>query len=374
MGVYGLRGTIRRIGLQSNLKNFYQQPSHIGNQDLNSHNAKKIEFDSKGNKLNAEVFAEWLRRQGYDIEKTTSSHWYEASPRVYQAFPYHWLIQPPEEELLSLLRQKRAIALRYSSPVVNTVGCISYHAIYDKPDYTLDILDRRSRQNIRKGLKNCSVDAISFERLAEEAWWLENDTASRQGRQLKINKNIWRRRYKAAADLPGFEAWGALVDGRLVASLFTFQMEDCCEMISQQCHRDYLNARVNNALSFVVTRTMINRTGIKSVFYSLQSLDAPASVDQFKFRMGYSAKPVRQRVVFRPSLGPIINRASYAIVKRLSKCRPNNPLLSKAEGMLRFYLEGRSLPAAQDWPECLIDQKIELLEEMKMQGGMQNEA
>ena len=324
--------------------------------------------------MNAEIFAEWLRRQGYDVEKTPSSHWYEASPRVYQAFPYHWLIQPPEDELLSLLRQKGAIALRYSSPVESTVGCISYHAIYDKPDYTLDSLDRRSRQNTRKGLKNCRVETISFERLAEEGWWLENDTASRQGRQLKINENIWRRRYMAAADLPGFEAWGALVDGRLVASLLTFQMEGCCEMISQQCHRDYLNARVNNALSFVVTRTMINRSGIKCVFYSLQSLDAPASVDQFKFRMGYTAKPVRQRVVFRPLLAPVLNKASYAVVNRLSEYRPDNPLLSKARGMLRFYLAGRCLPAEQDWPECLVDRKIELLEEMKMQGGMQNEA
>ena len=324
--------------------------------------------------MNADIFAEWLRRQGYDVEKTPSSHLYEASPRVYQAFPYHWLIQPPEEELLSLLRQKRAIALRYSTPIDNTPGCISYHAVYDEPTYTLDGLGRRSRQNIRKGLKNCRVRTISFERLAEEGWLLETDTASRQGRRMTISKEIWRRRYITAADLPGFEAWGALVDDRLVASLFTVQIEDCCEMISQQCHRDYLNARVNNALSFVVTRTMINRTGIKSVFYSLQSLDAPASVDQFKFRMGYTAKPVRQRVVFHPSLAPVINKTSYAVVKRLSKRRPDNPLLSKAEGMLRFYLGGRSLPAEQDWPECLIDQKIKLLEEIKIQGGMQNEA
>jgi hypothetical protein len=275
--------------------------------------------------------------------------------------------------LFSVLHKKRAIALRYSSPVANTLGCISYHAIYEKPDYTLDSLDRRSRQNIRKGLKNCQVETISFERLAEEGWLLEKDTADRQGRQLKIDKNVWRRRYMAAADLPGFEAWGALANGNLVASLFTIQVEDCCEMISQQCHRDYLNARVNNALSFVVTRTMINRTEIKSVFYSLQSLNAPASVDQFKFRMGYTAKPVRQRVVFRPTLAPFINKASHAIIKRLSERRPNNPFLSKAKGMLRFYLEGMCLPTEQDWPECLVDRKIELLEEMKMKGDMQNE-
>jgi hypothetical protein len=311
--------------------------------------------------MNAEIFAEWLRRQGHSVVRTTSSYWYEASPRVYQAFPYHWVIQPTEEELSSLLDQKRAIALRYSTPVDSPLGCISYHAIFDEPSYTLDGLDRRSRQNIRKGLKNCRVEPVSLERLAEEGWLLEMDTTSRQERQATISEEIWSRRYMAAADLPGFEAWGALVDDRLVASLLTFQMEDCCEMISQQCHRDYLNARVNNALSFVVTQEMINRDGIQSAFYTLQSLDAPPSVDEFKFRMGYKAKAVRQRVVFHPWLEPFINNFIHATVARFLRRYPGNRTLAKAEGMLRFHLQGKRRIKEQDLPECLVDRKIDLV-------------
>jgi len=179
------------------------------------------------------------------------------------------------------------------------------------------------------------------------------DTISRQGRQATISEAAWRRRYMAAADVPGFEAWGALVDGRLVASLLTFQMGDCCELISQQCHQDYLNARVNNALCFLVTQTMVDRPGIRSIFYTLQSLDAPPSVDEFKFRMGYEAKPVRQRVVFNPWLAPIFNRISHAAVKQLLRRHPDHPTLAKTEGMLRYYLEGRHPLNEQSWPECL---------------------
>ena len=73
--------------------------------------------------MNADIFAEWLRIQGHNVVRTTSSYWYDASPRIYQAFPYHWLIQPTEIELLSLLRQKRAIALRYSTPIESPLGC-----------------------------------------------------------------------------------------------------------------------------------------------------------------------------------------------------------------------------------------------------------
>jgi len=304
-------------------------------------------------RMNADVFAEWLRRQGYRVVRTASSYWYEASPRVYQAFPYHWTIQPTEDELLQLLRQNRAIGLRYSTSVDKPIGRISYHAVYDQSHYTLDDLDRRTRQNIRSGLKNCRVEPISFERLATDGWLLEMDTVDRQERRTKLSEQTWRKRYLSAADLPGFEAWGALVEDRLVASLLTFQMEDCCEMISQQCHRDYLKVRANNALCFVVTQTMVSRTGTRSIFYALHSLDAPPSVDEFKFRMGYVAKPVRQRVVFHPWLAPVFNGISHAAVKQLLRRYPDRPTLAKAEGMLSFYLEGKRPLNEQDWPECL---------------------
>jgi hypothetical protein len=62
--------------------------------------------------------------------------------------------------------------------------------------------------------------------------------------------------------------------------------------------------------------------------------------------MRYTAKPVRQRVVFHPWLRPMFNPASYAVIKAGLHLWPGNPVLSKVEGMLRFYLQGR-LPIAQ---------------------------
>jgi hypothetical protein len=209
---------------------------------------------------------------------------------------------------------------------------------------------------VRAGLKTGSVQPIPFEQLAQDGWRLEQDTAERQGRRTLFDEQSWHIRCMAAADLLGFEAWGVLTDGRLVASLLTFQMDDCCEMISQQCHRDYLQARVNHALAFGVTETMVNRAGIRSIFYALHSLDAPPSVDEFKFRMGYVAKPVRQRVVFHPWLAPLAHRASHACLRQALRRYPSDPRLSKAEGMLRFYLQGRRPLHEQNWPACLADQ------------------
>ena len=89
----------------------------------------------------------------------------------------------------------------------------------------------------------------------------------------------------------------------------------------------------------------LSRPGVTGMFYSLHSLDARSGVDQFKYRMGYGAQPVRQRVAFHPWAAPFFNRATHAALRRLAQWQPGAPVLAKAEGMLRFYLEGR--PAGQ---------------------------
>jgi hypothetical protein len=316
---------------------------------------RPLAAQSEYTSASTEVFATWLSRQGHRIGRTASSYWHSQGSGVYQAFPYHWVLAISDAELHSFLRRVRGVGLRYSTPVDASLGQISYHAVLETGEYELDTLGKWARKNTRRGLKHCDVAPISFQRLADEGWALQQDTLARQGRGLVVSAESWQRRCHAAADLPGFEAWGAIVAGRLAASVITFQMDDCAYMLYQQCHRDFLADHVNNALSFVVTKTMIERPQIKSILYGLHSLDAPASVDEFKFRMGYTARPVRQRVVFHPWLAPAFNRVSYAAVQRLARWLPDSPTLAKTEGMLRFYLAGRRPLAQQPWPAALLD-------------------
>ena len=300
--------------------------------------------------MNPEIFTEWLRQQGHHVIRTKSSYWFNQGPRVYQAYPYHWVIQPSEDELIHLLKKYRLIGIRYSAPIDFSLGCKSYHALFDKPTYDLNTLEKWARKNVRQGLRHCNIESITFERLAEEGWDLQLDTLSRQGRRVALTKEMWRKRCISAGELPGFEAWGAIIRGNLAASVITFQMSDCCYMLYQQCHRDYLADHVNNALCFSVTKEMVQRDQIKSILYGLHSLDAPPSVDEFKFRMGYTAKPVKQRVVFHPLVAPLFNNITYKLIKAISSWSPSNPALAKTEGMVRFYLEGKNHSTANFMP------------------------
>jgi len=298
--------------------------------------------------MTPEIYSEWLRRQGQRVIRTESSYWHSQGMGVFQAFPYHWLIEPDEKECRELMFRHRALALRYSMPAHDgQSGSSCYHTVYTADDYEIETLSAWARKNVRRGLRNCTVEPISFERYVEEGWALRLDTLARQQRRMKESKQDWRHRYASARDLDGFEVWAAEVNGRLGATLVTFQMDRWAYLLYQQCHSDYLREHVNNALSFVVTRTLIRRPELRGIFYGMQSLDAPASVDEFKFRMGYEAKAVRQRIVFHPYVAPLINRYTHAAARQLSAWKPSNRFLAKAEGMFRFSLAAKNpaLPA-----------------------------
>jgi hypothetical protein len=311
--------------------------------------------------MNADIFAEWLRRHGHRVIRTASSYWYDAGPRIYQAFPYHWTIEPSDEELRRLLLENNAIGLRYSAPISAPQGKVSYHVICEDTNYDLASLRRQVRQNVRRGLEFATIELIPMSRLATEGWSLQRDTLERQERAGADTEHSWHRLCMSAQDLPGFEAWGAIHEGQLAAAFLAFRCDDCYTLRYEQSATAHLESRVNNAIFYVVTHEALKRDGIARVFCTLQSLDAPASVDQFKFRMGYTAKPVRQRVVFHPWLAPLFNRMTHAGTRWILKHWPNNPSLAKMEGMLRFYLDGKHPANQQEWPDCLIDRKIEFL-------------
>ncbi len=312
--------------------------------------------------MNAETFAEWLKRQGYLVVRTESSYWFNQSVRVFQAFPYHWLVRPEESELKLLFGAHKALGLRYSTPLNSPEGYVSYHNIYNRPTYDFVDLKSNARNHVRQGLQHCEVTPIDFETLAEEGWNLLSDTLARQGRNAAVTKQSWQRRCRAAQGLPGFEAWGAFVNGKLGASLLSVQIDDWYHILYQQSSRDFLNYRVNNVLTFKVTQNALERPGVRSIHYGLHSLDAPASVDSFKFYMGYMSYPVRQRIVYNPLIKPFANRHTLAVAERMPQAIQNMGLFSKAKGMLYYYLAGQQSLDAQPWPECLAVNKQSILQ------------
>jgi len=298
-----------------------------------------------------ETGVEWLKRQGHRVVCSQSACWYNAAPGVFQAFPYHPVMSPSENELRKVLRGARALALRYSTPTSSPVGKPSYHVVYAKPVYGFEQVSRQTRQNIRKGLEYAAIEPVSFSRLAREGWTLRAETLARQGRLKSENEAWWKRLCLSADGLPGFEAWGAIHEGKLVASLIAYLARGYFLMLYQQSLTGHLKFGINNALGFVFTQKALARPGVKELSYGLESLDATRQVDEFKFRMGYEAMPVRQRVLFHPCLTPFVCPAVMRIVGYLGGRLLHSPRWLKAAGLIRFSLEGNLQASLQECPE-----------------------
>jgi hypothetical protein len=310
--------------------------------------------------LNADTFAEWMRRQGHQVIRTESSYWYDAGPRVLQAFPYHWLIRPSHDEINSLMTRHGILSLRYSTPLDFPAGKISYHIGLHLP-YHMDMLKSQSRNGVKRGLSHFQLERIPFERLAKEGWVLMYDTLDRQNRLRSMTQVEWERVCQAAVDLPGLEAWAAISGGELAAALIVCQIDDIWSVPYALSHRKFLGNHVNNALFYGVSCNLLAREGVKEIFFTVQSLDASPTVDDFKLRMGLIPKAVRQRVEFHPLLKPLAKPGTHKVFTKLLQRDEGNPLIAKAEGMLRFHLEGQQPLALQHWPECLAAHKEELL-------------
>ena len=310
--------------------------------------------------MNAEIFADWMRKQGHRVFRTRSSYWHEAGPRVLQAFPYHWQITPDDKELRDLMVGNGIAALRYSTPINSPNGMVSYHVVLHKP-YEMGKLKCQARNGVKRGLEHFKFEQISFERLATEGWVLQQDTLARQDRLRSMTQTKWELLCRSADGLPGFETWAAIFEGELAGAVIICRIDDVFNVPYAMSHSRFLSDHVNNAIFFSVSCEMLAREGVSSVFYTVQSLDAPANVDEFKFRMGFEPKAVRQQVQFHPLLQPFATPMVHNWIQKLLKRDPSNPMLAKGEGMLHFYLEGKHNLTEQKWSECLVDQREKLI-------------
>jgi hypothetical protein len=304
-----------------------------------------------------ENLTNWYTKQGYRVIITPSSGWVELVRGVFQAFPYHWIVTPSDEELKFLFKHHFVIAIRYSAPVRSSQGQISYHIVYDRKDYPLSPLP----SNTKKGLKYATFAPISLKVMAEEGWILRNDTLVRQGREHAESKEFWQRLCLSAEGIPGFEAWAAIHQGELAATILTYTLGDTVSILYQQSKTECMVLGVNNALTYAFTHEVLQRKGIQCIFYGLHSLDAPASVDKYKLSMKYRAKPLRQKVIFNPIIQPLVNQMSYKLILQVKNWLPSVCVLNKVEGMMRFYLYGNYPLIEQSWPEILMDKKEEFL-------------
>ena len=293
--------------------------------------------------------AEFFDRIGQRAIRSESSWWHEVQSHVLLSFPYHKLIEPGEDEINQLFRKYNLRAIRYPTPL-DAFGFPSTMELNSNREYELSCLHSTARRQTRQGLKNCTVEEIDFDSLAEHGLALNQDTAKRQGRQsLFANADYWHRYCQAAKDTPGFTAWGAMVGEELGSYVIAAVFDGWVNCLQSNSSSALLDKRPSNALLFEMTRHYLRDVPGLQICYGIGSLEDLPQLDRFKVRMRWELKPIKQRIVFSKKIRCIFSLAQEPCLKVLGRIFPKSYTVRKTSAMIRLYRQqSYDVPAYDD--------------------------
>jgi len=262
--------------------------------------------------------------------RSAGTFWYAVHRMVFISLPYDHAIRPTNLELLKLFSRTPALALRYpvAASGLNTNGGMM---VCDRPGYDLSALQPKARNQTRKGLRECSIERVEFDALAEMGYPLNEQTWQRQGRSsTDLPPRRWRQYCRAAAQTPDMEAWGAFVQGRLAAFVVCALVERSYNILHQSSHTELLSHDPNNALAFTVTKRALERTGVDRVGYGLKSVEVTEGLQHFKLAMGFSLLPLDERIVLHPLLRFCLALGGRQALKWAAARQPRSDFWRKA--------------------------------------------
>lgn len=295
--------------------------------------------------MDAAAYAGFLRAMGHRVVATPSAYWFDANKLFYLSAPSHRMYSPTAEELRPLWRHFPCLGVRFAAPISGP-GRVSYQIVCDNPDFSIESLSGNIRSKVRRGLKRCEVRNVPLDEIAVAGRAANADTVSRQGRGGVLEGERWDRFFRATQATPGFEGWGAWCEGELAAFLITATFDDGVEFLLARSRSDLLAAYPNNALIFTVTEEMLVRRKAPQITFGLESLEPVGPLDEFKFGMGFEARPLRQRVVFHPLFRPLVQsaRVRRAMQQWSERRGADGVFWRKAAGILRFADDSAGAP------------------------------
>jgi len=195
----------------------------------------------------------------------------------------------------------------------NERGLDSYVFFLDDKNYDFSSIKSSDRRhNIRRGLKNCAVDIVSFDLLKREAPRLVCDTYLRQGRNCGDHVlKMWNDYFVAGGSSPLFRTWGAFVGKDLAAAKIEFMFKGGVHPEALFSRSDLLKYYTMNALLFVSTKETIRMDNVSYISHGLRPVTGEKeSLVEFKESLGLQKVAVKERLEVNPRLKYVCNRLS----------------------------------------------------------------
>ncbi len=288
----------------------------------------------------AREYVEAWNRHGLKAYLGTGRAFWVASEGVGLArCPENCFDVPSGRETRSLLWRSRCVVASYVRLPDEAHPANAFLYVCASRDYNLERLAPRARRDARRALRAFRFEFLDPAALLANGARPYGDTRARAG--LSDGSPEAFQGYTAfQSSLPGYRFVGAWSGSQLAAYMW-IQMIDDWTAIGSYSSNEHLRSCPNDGLVNFALDYFRTQSCCREVIYGLSSIqetERTSTLDDFKKKVGFEARPVYRAFVFHPLVRPLVNPLTNWIVHGLLKLSPQNRRLRKAAGLLANVL------------------------------------
>jgi hypothetical protein len=285
-----------------------------------------------------------LERSGVAVMRGADGVFWLPSERIcLERHPIFRIDAPPAAEIRQIFWKKwAAVATFILLPDAEHPANAWLYVCEDK-SYSLEKLGAQARRNIRRAMRRFRFEPIDHRLLREKGERIYCETRARVGLS-DGTAQAFRGLCDSLGSNPANRIIGAWAGDELAAFLVAVTVEDWIAF-SVYGANDHLNSCPGEGLIYHLLEQFLAQGNGRVVSYGLSSIqdaDNTLTLDYFKKKVGFDARPVHRAFVFHPLLRPLLNSCTYWLLRCLVRLRPRNRILRKALGMVAFQIGRRS--------------------------------
>ena len=254
-----------------------------------------------------ERLAELLERRGRRVYQSGGYWWanVDIDSRYFVSLPDQICLDIRREDVDSLLRRAGGLLARYPSQQRAGLPCGAY-VVQDRA-YTLQKLQKRTRNFVRRGLESCQIRQVERPELLSQGLELNLDTMARHGRMRPEfgDPKTWARTVEAVYETRGSECWGAFVGDQLASYVMSCRDANWEHLLIQMSRTELLKSYPNHAIDYLLIERAMANPEIHGVCLGSLPLRQGEGLHNYKVRMGYEVMPQDAVVAVHPLLSPL---------------------------------------------------------------------
>jgi hypothetical protein len=260
--------------------------------------------------------------------------------------PTSCLAPPQPGEVRRALWKARAPVATYILAPSDEHPANAWLYVCENQKYRLEDLGYAARRDIRRAMRQLRFEFIDAATLLARGAKAFCDTQKRLGLS-DGTPEVFRRDHEPFGRNPAMQIAAAWAEGFL-AAFATVQAVDAWADIGVYAADDHLSScPVNGLIHFALNHYLVERKfrGVGYGLSSIQEASKAATLDRFKKKAGFEARPVHRAFVLHPLVRPLANRLTLCGLRLCTRLRPSSRRWRKATGLLATYLNRQAAPA-----------------------------